>query len=79
MVIAPASTGNDNKSKTAVTQTPQAKSGILYIAMPVAFMFIIVLIKLIAPSKEEAPAKCKENIPISTAGPEWAAMALKGG
>ena len=40
---------------------------------------MIVLIKLIAPSKEEAPAKCKENIPISTAGPECAAMALSGG
>lgn len=79
MVIAPANTGSDSKSKTAVTQTPQAKSGILYMAIPVAFMFIIVLIKLIAPSSEEAPAKCKENIPISTAGPEWAAIALSGG
>lgn len=79
MVIAPASTGSDNKSKTAVTQTPQAKRGILYIAMPVAFIFIMVLIKLIAPSNDEAPAKCKENIPISTAGPECAAMALNGG
>lgn len=35
--------------------------------------------KLIAPKREEAPAKCKENIPISTAGLEWAAMPLRGG
>ena len=29
MVMAPASTGSDSKRRTAVTQTPQAKSGIL--------------------------------------------------
>jgi hypothetical protein len=33
-------------------------------------MLIIVVIKLMAPNKEETPAKCKENIPKSTAPPE---------
>ena len=37
------------------------------------------LIKFIAPNKEEIPAKWIEKIPMSTAGPEWAAMALSGG
>jgi len=33
---------------------------------------MIVVIKLIAPNKEDAPAKCNENIPKSTAPPECA-------
>jgi hypothetical protein len=33
-------------------------------------MFIIVVIKFIAPNIEEAPAKCKLNIAKSTEAPE---------
>jgi hypothetical protein len=33
---------------------------------------MIVVIKFIAPNKEETPAKCNEKIPKSTAPPEWA-------
>jgi hypothetical protein len=33
-------------------------------------MFVIVTIKLIAPSIEETPAKCKEYIAQSTEAPE---------
>jgi hypothetical protein len=35
--------------------------------------------KFIEPAMEETPAKCKLNIPKSTAGPECANSELKGG
>jgi len=35
--------------------------------------------KFIAPNREEIPARWIEKIPISTAGPECAVIALKGG
>lgn len=77
--MAPAKTGRDNKSKIAVTKTPQPKRGILYMAIPVAFMFRIVEIKFIAPNREDIPARWSENIAMSTAGVEWAIIPLKGG
>lgn len=42
-------------------------------------MFIIVQIKFIAPAIEEIPARCKENIPRSTAGPECVSGPDNGG
>jgi hypothetical protein len=39
----------------------------------------IVVIKLIAPSIEEIPAKCKLNMANSTAAEEWLCKALNGG
>lgn len=42
-------------------------------------MLKIVTIKLIAPSREEIPARCKLKIPKSTAGPECASIPLRGG
>jgi len=44
-----------------------------------ALMFIIVLIKFIAPAIEEAPAICKEKIPKSTEPPECAPIPDNGG
>jgi hypothetical protein len=35
--------------------------------------------KLIAPNKDEIPAKCKLKIAISTAGPECPILLAKGG
>jgi hypothetical protein len=40
---------------------------------------MIVVIKLIAPKIEDAPAKCKEKIARSTEGPAWARFLAKGG
>jgi len=40
---------------------------------------IIVVIKLIAPIIEEAPATCNEKIAKSTDGPLCAILELKGG
>lgn len=40
--------------------------------MPVTRIFIIVVIKFIAPKIEEIPAKCRLKITKSTDPPEWA-------
>jgi len=42
-------------------------------------MFIIVVIKLIAPNKLLTPDRCKANIAKSTLGPLWLCIPDKGG
>jgi hypothetical protein len=69
MVIAPANTGKDNNSNTAVTTTAQPNNVTLCNLIPGALIFSIVVIKFIAPNKELTPDKCKPNIPKSTLGP----------
>jgi hypothetical protein len=78
-VIAPANTGNDNNNKNAVIKTDQTNKGIRWNAIFFALIFTIVHIKLIAPSIEDAPDKCKLKIAKSTAPPEWAVIPDKGG
>jgi len=68
--MAPAKTGRDNKSKNAVINTDHTKSGNLSMVKPGALILNIVVIKLIAPIIEEAPAQCKLNMAISTEPPE---------
>jgi len=79
IVIAPARTGNDKSRSTAVINIVQTNKGSLLIVRPIARMLTIVVIKLIAPKIEEAPAKCKLNIAKSTDGPEWEMQPLNGG
>ena len=69
MVIAPAKTGKDNKSKKAVTRIDHENKGILCSVMPGVRIFKIVVIKFIAPKIEDAPAMCKLKIAKSIAGP----------
>ena len=69
MVIAPASTGSASSSRKAVTSTDHTNSGILCSVMPGARMLKMVVMKLIAPRIELAPARCIEKITMSTAGP----------
>jgi hypothetical protein len=69
-VIAPASTGKDNKSNTAVIKTVQTKSGNCCMPIPLQRMFKIVTMKLIAPAIDDTPARCNEKMQISTAAPE---------
>ena len=69
IVIAPASTGSDKSSRNAVTRIDQTNSGILCSVMPGARMLKIVVMKLIAPMIDDAPAKCSEKIAMSIAGP----------
>ena len=69
MVIAPASTGSASSSRKAVTRIDQTKSGILCSVMPGARMLKMVVMKLIAPRIEVAPARWSAKIAMSTAGP----------
>ena len=60
--MAPASTGSDSSSRNAVTRIDHTNSGILCSVMPGARMLKMVVMKLIAPRIEEAPAMCSEKI-----------------
>src|SRR5947199_8222054 len=71
MVIAPASTGRARRSRNVVTRIDHTNSGILCSVMPGARMLKIVVMKLIAPRIEDAPARCSDRIAKSTAGPGW--------
>jgi hypothetical protein len=59
IVIAPAKTGKDKRSNTAVIKTDQTKRGIESRVKEEERMFMMVVMKLMAPKIEEAPAKCK--------------------
>ena len=67
--MAPASTGSDSNNRKAVTRTDQANSGILCRVMPGARILKMVVMKLIEPRIEDAPARCIDRITKSTAGP----------
>jgi len=69
IVIAPAKTGSDNKSKIAVINTDHTNNGIRSIVIPADRILITVVIKFTAPKIEEAPAICSEKIPMSTEAP----------
>jgi hypothetical protein len=70
IVIAPARTGKDNNNKNAVIKTAHTNKGILCIFIPGVLIFITVVIKFIAPKRDDAPAKCKLKIAKSTEPPE---------
>lgn len=57
MVIAPARTGSDNKRRIAVINTDHTNSGIESSLIEEDRMFMMVVIKLIAPRIEDAPAR----------------------
>lgn len=56
MVSAPASTGRARISKPTVTRTDQINKGIFSEGIPSIRLFKIVVVKLMAPSKEDTPA-----------------------
>ena len=61
-------------------KTDQTNNEVIYaIVIPGARILKIVVIKLIAPKIEEAPAKCKLKIAKSTEPPECACIPLSGG
>lgn len=68
--MAPARTGSERRSRSAVIPTDQTNNGIRSSDIFAARMLIMVVIKLIAPRIEEAPAKCKEKIDKSILAPE---------
>jgi hypothetical protein len=79
IVIAPAKTGREKRSKNAVIKTDHTNKGNLCIDKPGTLILNMVVIKFIAPSKEETPAKCKLKIAKSTEPPECATIELNGG
>ena len=68
-MIAPASTGNDNSNRTTVIVTAHTNNGTRSSRSPFHRILITVVIKLIAPRMEDAPARCSEKIARSTDGP----------
>lgn len=68
-MIAPANTGRDINSNTAVINTDQINKGVFSNVIPLGHIFITVEMKLIAPRIDEIPAICSEKIAISTDGP----------
>jgi hypothetical protein len=69
IVIAPARTGKDNKSSTAVTITAQPNKDNLCNLIPGLLIFNIVVMKFIAPNRLLTPDKCNPKIAKSTLGP----------
>lgn len=69
MVIAPASTGKERRSSTTVITTAHTNKGIRSRRRPDHRILITVVIKLMAPRIDDAPAKCREKIAKSTDGP----------
>jgi hypothetical protein len=57
MVIAPANTGRDNRSRKAVTKTDHTNRGNLCMVNPGPLILKIVVMKLIEPKIEETPDK----------------------
>jgi len=70
MVMAPARTGSDRRRRTAVIRTDQTNKGMESKDIEADRIFIIVVIKLIAPRMEDAPARCNLKIAKSTEIPE---------
>lgn len=79
MVIAPASTGRDRSSSTTVITTAHTNREIRSSRSPFHRILITVVIKLIAPRIDEAPAKCREKMAKSTEGPACAMFLANGG
>lgn len=69
MVILAAET--DNNSNTALIGTDQTSNGVWYWDNFAGFILKTVVIKLIAPRIEEAPAKCMEKMVRSAEAPTW--------
>lgn len=78
-MIAPARTGRDSSSSTTVITTAHTNSGIRSRRSPDHRILITVVIKLMAPRIDDAPAKCREKIARSTDGPACAMFLASGG
>jgi len=79
MVRAPASTGMASSSRNAVISTDHTNSGILCMVMPGARMLRMVVMKLVAPRIDEAPARWSDRMAKSTDMSGWPAMLDSGG
>ena len=75
----PAKTGKESNNKIAVTNIAHTNKGNLCNDIPGALIFNTVVIKLIAPNKEDTPAKWRLKIAKSTLPPECDWIPAKGG
>ncbi len=78
-MIAPANTGRAKRRSTAVINTDHTNRGIESNLKEEERMFMMVVMKLMAPRIEEAPAKCNLKIARSTEIPEWNKFPANGG
>ena len=76
--MAPANTGSDSSNRNTVTRIDHTNSGILCMVMPGARMLKIVVMKLMAPRIDDAPAMWSERIAKSIAGPGCALVESGG-
>ena len=79
IVIAPARTESESKRRITVNNTAHTKSGIRSNWIPINRILIIVVIKLIAPKIDDAPARCNDKIVKFTEEPLWAIFPAEGG
>ena len=79
IVIAPARTGRDNSSKIAVSITDHGNRDVFSDLWNLIRIFRMVAMKFAAPRIELTPAKWREKMVKSTAGPEWAKLEESGG
>jgi hypothetical protein len=79
MVIAPASTGSDRSSSSAVIATDHTNKGIRSGFIVLGFMLIVVEMKFTAPRIEDTPARWREKIARSTDAPACAIPLASGG
>lgn len=79
IVIAPANTGSERRSKIAVIFTDQTNKGIRSSCIPCHRILTIVVIKFTAPKIDETPARCSEKIAKSTDPPACARFPERGG
>lgn len=79
IVIAPAKTGKESSNKKAVTRTDQTNNLSRSKVIAGDRILKIVVIKLIAPRREDIPARCKEKIAKSTEQPPCPIAPERGG
>ncbi|KAK9879514.1 hypothetical protein WA026_006584 [Henosepilachna vigintioctopunctata] len=79
IVIAPANTESERRSKIAVIKTEQANKGSLSNCIPIGRILIIVVIKLITPTIDDSSAKYNLEMAKSTKDPLWVILAERGG
>jgi hypothetical protein len=79
IVIAPANTGSDNSNRIVVIKIDHKNNGIRSNVREKDRIFIVVVIKLIAPKIDEMPARCKEKIVKSTDVFLWYMKFERGG
>ena len=79
IVRAPARTGRAKIRRPTVTKTDQINKGIFSVGIPSIRLLRMVVVKLIAPIKDDTPARCRDRIVKSTAGPAWATFPESGG